>query len=282
MRISVVTPSFNQAQFLRSTLESVHGAEYSNLEHIVIDGGSNDGSVEIISEYADRLAYWVSEPDNGQTDALIKGFGFATGDILCWLNSDDLFEPWTLREVAEVFDRDPSIAFAFGDSTWIDRAGGVVKRKREHAFNRFVWLNDHNFIPQPSAFWRADLYREVGGLCADFDLAMDADLWARFAEHTRPRHIRRPWSRMRIYPEQKTSARRSQSLAELESIRSRYMEVSGPARGAKRVLARTARIGLKLAIGAYSVDDVLVGARSLFWGSSWEETELMRSPPNLE
>src|SRR5580704_13795105 len=100
-KISVITCCYNHAQFIEETIQSVLDQNYTNLEYIVIDGGSTDGSAEIIASYATRLSYWISEPDNGQTDALIKGFARATGDILCWLCSDDVFEPWTLREVAE-------------------------------------------------------------------------------------------------------------------------------------------------------------------------------------
>ena len=119
-KVSVITPCFNHAQFVDATMRSIHGQRYPNLEHIVIDGGSTDGSVAIIDSYRDRLAYWVSEPDDGQTDALIKGFDRATGDIYCWLNSDDLFEPNTLQEVAEYFAANPEVQFVYGDSRWIN------------------------------------------------------------------------------------------------------------------------------------------------------------------
>ena len=174
LTISVVTPSFEQAQFLEATIASIHDQNYPYLEHIVIDGGSTDRSVDIIRKHEDHLTYWISEPDEGQTDALIKGFARSTGDIQCWLNSDDLFEPWTLREVARYFNRHPEVEFVYGDSIWIDQGGEVIKPKREHAFNRFIWMYDHNFIPQPSAFWRRSLYERVGGLNPRFDLAMDA------------------------------------------------------------------------------------------------------------
>src|SRR6266699_3928213 len=103
LKISVVTPSFNQAIYLESTLRSVLEQDYPHVEHIVIDGGSTDGSVDILQRYASRLAFWRSEKDGGQAEAIAKGFQRATGDILCWLNSDDLFLPGALRAVAEVF-----------------------------------------------------------------------------------------------------------------------------------------------------------------------------------
>jgi len=119
-KISVVTPSFNQGRYIEATIKSVVEQGYPNLEYLIMDGGSTDGTVEIIEKYSDQLTYWVSEPDEGQTDALIKGFDRASGDILCWLCSDDLFEARTLQEVAETFVEHPDWEVVYGDSFWID------------------------------------------------------------------------------------------------------------------------------------------------------------------
>jgi glycosyltransferase involved in cell wall biosynthesis len=276
-RITIVTPSFNQARYLRDTLQSIHIQSYPNLEHIVIDGGSTDGSVEVIRDYADVLSYWVSEPDAGQTDALIKGFSRATGDILGWLNSDDLFEKETLFEVAEFFTSHTGTEFAYGDSTWIDDTGLVIKQKREHPFNRYIWLYDHNFIPQPSAFFTRDIYQRVGGLNPSFDLAMDADLWIRFAEITTPRHVRKYWSRMRFYPGQKNTRLRRQSRIEGGRIRARYVKSSGRSRRRIRhMAARLARVGYKTVTGCYSLGEVVRHAETLFGRGSWEWREALR------
>lgn len=277
MKISVITPSYNQAQFLEETMRSIHDQGYSELEHIVIDGGSTDGSVEIIKRYDDRLAYWVSEPDAGQTDALIKGFERATGDVFCWLNSDDLFEARTLFEVADYFRGHPEVEFVYGDSTWIDAEGHPLKPKREHRWSRFVWMYDHNFIPQPSAFWRAGLYRQVGGLDRRFDLAMDADLWIRFAEVSRPRHVRRAWSKMRFYPEQKNTRLRAQSGAEGRAIRARYVpRRSRTASRMRRYLARCYRIVLKTGAGGYTLAELRRHSGTLLGRGTWEQQEARR------
>ena len=277
LKISVITPCFNHAQFVDATMRSIHGQGYPNLEHIVIDGGSTDGSVAIIDSYRDRLAYWVSEPDDGQTDALIKGFDRASGDIYCWLNSDDLFEQNTLQEVAEYFAANPEVQFVYGDARWIDRVGGPIKPKREHAWNRFVWLYDHNFVGQPSAFWRADLYRAVGGLDVSFDLAMDADLWARFAELTTPRHVRRFWSSMRFYPEQKNTRMRQDTLVEVRRIRDRYVEPASPMVEAMRSMAaRVLRVGVKALSGGYPPSELGQHLAQLAGLGSWEERQARR------
>ena len=252
-RITVVTPSYNQAQFIDHTLRSVINQEYPDLEYIVIDGASTDGSVDVIRRNASHLAYWVSEPDQGQTDALIKGFSRATGDILCYLNSDDLFEPGTLREVAMFFLENREAQAVYGDSVFIDVAGRPIKPKKEHPFNRFIWLYDYDFIPQPSTFWRRSIYEKVGGLDPAFELAMDADLFIRFAEVSPIRHVRRTWSRMRLYPEQKNQRFRARSNQEDLIIRRRYGVKNEPAWSwlARRALAKGLRVGWKLALGCY-------------------------------
>lgn len=274
--ISVVTPSYNQATFIEATIESIHGGGYPAIEHIVIDGGSTDGSVDIIRRHADKLAYWVSEPDGGQTEALMKGFERATGDIQCWLNSDDLFEPWTLHEVASEFERHPETAWMYGDATWIDADGVVIKPQREHGFSRFIWMYGHNYIPQPSTFWRSELYRAVGGLDPRFDLAMDADLWIRFADVTRPHHVRRPWSQMRFYAEQKNTAMRGASGREGSEIRRRYISPSRRELKIKRLAARTLRAGWKTTTGCYSFEEVSQNLKTLLTGETWEQRHLRR------
>jgi glycosyltransferase involved in cell wall biosynthesis len=273
-KISVVTPSFNQAQFFETTMASIHEQDYPDLEHIVIDGGSTDGSVEIIKRYSDQLAFWVSEPDRGQTDALIKGFERSTGEIQCWLNSDDLFEPWTLSEVARFFEENPDVDFVYGDSIWIDDLDRPIKSKREHGFNRFIWMYDHNYIPQPSAFWRRSLFDRVGGLDPHFDLAMDADLWIRFAEVTRPSHVRRNWSRARLYADQKNTRLRERSESEFNAIRSRYTGQESPTISwTKKALARSLHVFLKLVTGCYSLRETRLHLSGLTDGG-WEKREL--------
>ena len=131
-RITVVTPSFNQGRFLEETIQSVLYQDYPNLEYIVMDGGSTDGSADIIRRYSDQLAYWVSRPDRGQTDALIQGFGRASGDVLCWLCADDVWEPGTLWEVGRIFASQPETRAVYGDATFVDIEGRRI---------RFNWVS---------------------------------------------------------------------------------------------------------------------------------------------
>ena len=256
MKLSIVVCSYNQARYLRQTLSSLAGQKRisrDELELIVIDGGSTDGSVEIIREFEHHLAYWVSEPDQGQTEALRKGFDRTTGDIQGWLCSDDELEPDTARTVLDFFRAHPDVSWAFGDARFIDEWGRLLRPKKEIPFNWFIWLYDYNYIPQPSTFWRTSLYERIGGLDAALHVSMDADLWARFAEVSAPQKIAGILSRVRLQPEQKTQTLREQGIREGNTIRGRYGV--RPGRGLRRqsafLLARTMRIGWKLTTGCY-------------------------------
>jgi glycosyltransferase involved in cell wall biosynthesis len=252
LKISVVTPSYNQSAYLERTIQSVLNQDYPNLEYIIIDGGSTDGSVDIIRGYEDRLAYWVSEPDGGQSAGLIKGFQKSTGDIQCWINSDDMLEEGALKSVDDYFRRHSEARVITGDATLIDGQGSVIRIQRQIGFNRFFWFNDHNYITQSSTFWRRDLYEEVGGLDASFHIGMDADLFIRFADITRIHHARKLWSRFRIYPEQKTSKDKPVINEEMEIIRRRYIKnESFFLRNIKHVLAKGMRVSLKFITGCY-------------------------------
>lgn len=251
-KISVVVPSYNQGHYLGLTLASVIDQNYPNLELIVMDGGSTDGSVEVIRSYERHIAYWQSQKDDGQTAALADGFRRSSGDIQCWLNSDDLHFPYTLREVAEYFQRRPAVDAVYGNALWIDGAGQALREQREIGFYRFLWMYTYNYIPGMSMFWRRAVYERAGGLNPDFNLAMDADLWIRMADVGRIRHARRLWSKMRYYPEQKNVRLRERSDQEDLLIRRRYWGSDEPRfYSCKQAVAKLVRIGLKTATGCY-------------------------------
>jgi glycosyltransferase involved in cell wall biosynthesis len=253
-KISVVVPSFNQAKYLELTLRSILDQQYPNLELIVIDGGSKDESPDIIRKYEKHMKFWCSEPDGGQTQGLIKGFSHATGEILCFLNSDDLFEPGALREVGEYFARHPDADAVYGNALWIDADGNTLQPKKEIPFNRFIWLYTYNYIPGMSMFWRRTIYDKAGGLNPAFQLAFDADLWIRFSDaHGKIKHVARQWSRMRYYPDQKNRRLREQSDREDMLIRSRYWknQVMPSTYHLRRKIARGLRILWKLLSGCY-------------------------------
>lgn len=251
--ISIVTCSYQQSRYLDATMRSVLDQNYANLEYIIVDGGSSDNSTEIIKKYEDRLAYWVSERDRGQTDALIKGFKRSTGEILGWLCSDDLLLPGALERINKFFLEHPQVNAVYGDALWIDQYGNLIRPKKEMSFNRFVFLYDHNYIPQPSMFWRRSLYERVGGLNESFNLAMDSDLWDRFSAITKIAYLPDYLSCMRFYPEQKTRSMKSRGRQEDAIIRARHGPVfSDSLYPVLRMGARTIRIAHKLLTGCYS------------------------------
>ncbi|MGD0891233.1 MAG: glycosyltransferase family 2 protein [Terracidiphilus sp.] len=254
-KISVVVPSFNQAKYLELALKSIVDQGYPNLELIVIDGGSSDESPHIIRKYESYMKFWCSEPDGGQTQGIIKGFSHATGDILCFLNSDDLFEPRSFQEAGEYFAKHPDADAVYGNALWIDANGKPLRPQKEIPFNRFIFLYTYNYVPGMSMFWRRSVYDRAGGLNPAFQMAFDADLWMRISDHGTIRHVARQWSRMRFYPEQKSHRLREITIREDMMVRSRYWKNRAmPATyQLRRATAYSIRIVWKLLTGCYGL-----------------------------
>ena len=206
MRVSVITPSFNHARFIEATMQSVLEQDYTDIEYIVVDGGSDDGSAEIIRQYGDRLAWWVSEKDRGQTDAINKGFARATGDILAWLNSDDTYEPGAISEAVAFLKEHPEAGMVYGDTNFIDENGKAIGKfsARQTDYRRLRWGYVH--IPQQASFFRADLWQQVGPLDPSFYFAMDYDLWIRLAKLAPLIYLPRLWANFRLHGDAKTIA----------------------------------------------------------------------------
>jgi len=182
-RISVVTPSFNQGRFIEQTIRSVLLQRYPNLEYIIIDGGSADESVELIRKYENRLAYSVSEPDRGQSHAINKGLARATGEIICWLNSDDYYPPGALRVVAETLASGTGNFALVGHCLKVfddGREPVVLEGRYENRLRLFQFWKGY-LMHQPAIFWRREVFESVGYLDEDLDLIMDFDYWARIS-----------------------------------------------------------------------------------------------------
>jgi glycosyltransferase involved in cell wall biosynthesis len=215
-RISVVTPSYQQGAFLESTINSVLSQNYPNLDFIIIDGGSTDGSVEIIKKYANHLSFWCSERDEGHYAAINKGFAQATGEILCWLNSDDMFYPWTLRTVASIFTQLAEVEWisTLMPGFW-DRNGFCLGFDRMSGFSKQAFFHGHylagmpgfiGYIQQESTFWRKRLWQRAGaGLRPQFSLAADFDLWGQFYAHADLYGVNSPLAGFRMNAGQRSS-----------------------------------------------------------------------------
>ncbi len=216
---SVVTPSFNQAEFIETTIRSVLDQGYPALEYQVMDGGSSDGTVDILKRYQDRLR-WVSQPDGGQSAALNQGFAKVSGEIIGWLNSDDVYLPGTLQLVGAHFAAHPEVEWLFGRCAIMDRQGrpsrSLVTSYKDYALRRhsFRRLLIENYISQPAVFFRRRLLDKVGALEPSYQCAMDYDLWLRMSAVARPAFIDRELARFRVWGDNKMSVLFERSFRE--------------------------------------------------------------------
>ena len=223
-RISIVTPSYNQAQFLERTILSVLNQNYPNLEYIIMDGGSTDGSVDIIKEYEKYLAYWVSAKDGGQSEAIKNGFERATGSILAWINSDDIYLPDTLLKVADAFSIDKKTDVLYGNMYIIDKDDRVTEERRLMPWIPIVsklgtLYGGYGGGYQPSSFWKSELYNKVGGLDTSFRFCMDNDLIIRFVlADAEFKYLNEYLSGYRAHEDTKTSTLKDIAKSEMEKV----------------------------------------------------------------
>lgn len=183
-KISIVTPCFNKVQYLEKTILSVLSQNYPNLEYVIIDGGSTDGSLDVIKKYADRLTYWVSEPDDGMYYAIKKGFEHTSGELLAWIGADDMYHPNSFFAVAQIFSEYPQVSWLVGAQTEYDEEDRTVNVGISPYFNHLNFLlRPYRWVQQESTFWRRGLYEKVGGIGTEYKLAGDFDLWMRFLRH---------------------------------------------------------------------------------------------------
>ncbi len=207
MLVSIVTPSRNQARYIEQTIFSVKGQDYPHIEHIIVDGASDDGTVDIIRRYENQYSLrWTSEPDSGQSDALNKGFLRAGGEVVGWLNSDDTYMPGAVSLAVDYLARNPAVGWVYGDGYWIDEHGAILGLWRSQAFDLNELVCTRQYVVQPTLFVRKRLLDAVGPVDTTLHYTMDTDLLIRLALKSPGGYIPSVMATRRLHPEAKTVA----------------------------------------------------------------------------
>jgi hypothetical protein len=218
LTVSVVTPSYNQAAYIESTIRSVLDQNYPRLDYIVVDGGSTDATPQILRGYDGRIR-WLSEPDRGQSDAIAKGFAMARGDILAWMNSDDTYAPGAIEAAATYFQEHPEVDVLYGDANFIDARGNFVlpcAHIEPFSWRRLLYYSD--FIVQPATFFRRAAFEAVGGIDVDLHYAMDYDLWLKLGERFKFAYLPKVLANFRWIGTNKTEVGGRRRLAEVIDV----------------------------------------------------------------
>lgn len=221
--VSIVTPSYNQGKFVEQTIQSVLAQDYPNIEYIIMDGGSTDDTLSIIRKYQDKISKWASEPDGGQSNAINKGWRMARGDILAWLNSDDMYPPGAVSSAVSALLKIPAVGMVFGDSYLIDAQGKFISRyssKNKNGYRKGMPV-EHD-IPQPAVFIRKRALQEVGFLNEDLNYCMDYELYMRIAKRFDIIYTPQVLAQMRIYMGTKTSQNTFINMQEKIEVLKRY------------------------------------------------------------
>jgi glycosyltransferase involved in cell wall biosynthesis len=218
MKISIITPSYNQVPFIERTIKSVLDQNYPNLEYIVMDGGSTDGTIDILKKYSDRII-WKSEKDNGQSDAINKGLKMATGDIIAYLNSDDTYESGTIKKVVDFFEKNPDKKWAYGKCRIIDEKDLEIRKpitwyknilSKNYSYPKLLM---ENFISQPATFWKKELAEEIGYFRETESYSLDYEYWLRIGRRYPAGTIDDYLANFRFYRGSKTGSLSKENFA---------------------------------------------------------------------
>lgn len=273
-KVSIVTPSFNQGEFIEETIRSVLLQGYPNLEYCIIDGGSTDESVNIIRKYEHWVHYWVSEPDEGQTDAINKGLKRAAGDIVAYLNSDDVYCPGAVNQVIHFFDLNPNVSMVYGDVIHIDQYGQIISNVNSSSFDIIKYLMGSFYLPQPTVFFKSILLKKIGYFDTKYNLAMDKEYWVRVIFNCKTSYLSSTIAIARIYDEAKSIKNKSKYLKEnlmiLDSIFERPDFLNAPLFLNKQIYERKKEIyGSIYLLGGCSFlkeRQVIIGLINIFHG----------------
>jgi glycosyltransferase involved in cell wall biosynthesis len=218
-----VTPSWNSAAFIEHTIKSVRGQTYPNIEYIIVDGGSSDGTMEIIHHNEPYIASWISEPDKGMYQAINKGIKMAKGDIIAYLNSDDIYYPDTVSKVVKYFSENQDVDLIYGNLDFIAKDGSLLFNQIYPKFSLRYFKNaNYSMIGQPSAFWRAGLARKIGLFDEHLLMAADFDYFIRAGMASKIMHVNETLAAFRVHPESLTSSMREVNLNEINGLHKKY------------------------------------------------------------
>jgi glycosyltransferase involved in cell wall biosynthesis len=225
--VSVITPVLNQRGYIAGTVRSVLEQDHPNIDYIVIDGGSTDGTLEILEQYRDHIRL-ISEPDGGQANAINKGLRLAEGEIMAWLNADDALLPGAIGEIARAFAADPGVVCVYGDCNYIDSRGRVLSRYPARPFDlRSLVVHSENFIPQPAAFFRKVCLDSAGYLDETLDYVLDYELWLRFSQVGKFKYLPKELAHLRLHSGAKSVAAFASFGDELVAVIEDYFNQPG-------------------------------------------------------
>lgn len=226
--VSIVTPSFNQGRFIASAIDSVLVQDYPNIDYLVVDAGSTDETLDLLAGYGSRLR-WISEPDGGQADGIDKGIRRTTGEIVGWLNADDLYVPGAVSRAVEAFASHPTVAGVYGGADYIDETGAFIGRCTHiEPFDLCRLIDVLDFIVQPATFFTRAAYLAAGGLDNSLHYCLDYDLWIKMGRAAPLHHVGETLAHVRLYPDTKTASGGLARLVEIERMIQRHGRPSLP------------------------------------------------------